>query len=300
MRRVLTGLLYIVVIAVVAAVWIVRSNSTFGETFYTLESRKIEEPVRLILLTDLHQKSFGSGNEELIGRVEALKPDAILIAGDMVNKKKTDWDCAVELCGKLADIAPVYYGLGNHENTALYGSDLNKDFLEASADVLGESQEDFAPLVRDKEAWDALEKTGVHLVQNSSETVELNGNSVEIGGVSTNLSSFWPYSGQFITRFSDSSPDRFKILICHCPDVAARYLSDAAIDLAVSGHNHGGLIRIPGKGGLISASLELFPEYDAGLFELDSMSLLVSRGLGGHGLVPRVFNQPELVVLDIS
>ena len=69
MRRILTWLLYIVIIAVVAAVWIVRSNSTFGETFYTLESYKIEQPIRLILLSDLHQKSFGSGNEELIGRI---------------------------------------------------------------------------------------------------------------------------------------------------------------------------------------------------------------------------------------
>ncbi len=300
MRRILTWLLYIVIIAVVAAVWIVRSNSTFGETFYTLESYKIEQPIRLILLSDLHQKSFGSGNEELIGRIEALKPDAVLIAGDTVNKKEADWDYAVELCEKLVEIAPVYYGLGNHENKALYGSDLNKDFLEAHEDVLGEAPEDFTPLLQNTQAWNALEETGVHLVQNSSETVELNGNSVEIGGVSTNLSSFWPYSGQFATRFSEDNPNYFKILICHCPEVAAEYLSESAIDLVVSGHNHGGLIRIPGKGGLVSASRELFPEYDAGLFEFDSMSLLVSRGLGGHGFVPRIFNQPELVVLDIS
>lgn len=78
------------------------------------------------------------------------------------------------------------------------------------------------------------------------------------------------------------------------------YIPDAAIDLTVSGHNHGGVIRIPGVGGLFSGAEGLFPVYDGGWYEREGMSLLISRGLGSHGLVPRVFNQPELVILDIN
>lgn len=300
MKRVLTVLTGIVLVIVVAAVWIVRSNSTFEETFYTMESYKIEEPIRVILLSDLHQKSFGDGNDVLLARVRALEPDVVLIAGDMINSSAPDWDMVTELCGKLTEIAPVYYGLGNHENEALYGSELNKEFLEKSQNVLGDSPEDFTPLIQNKEVYSALEAAGVQMLQNESVTVELNGSSVEIGGLSTNISSFWPYSGQFVTRFIEENPDNFKILISHRPEVITEYIADAAIDLVVSGHNHGGIIRIPGVGGLVSDAEGLFPTYDAGRFEFDSMNLLISRGLGGHGIVPRIFNTPELVILDIN
>lgn len=300
LKRILMALISIVVVVAVASVWIIRSNSNFEETFFTMESYKIEEPVRVILLTDLHQKSFGDGNEKLLARIQALKPDAVLIAGDMVNRENADWDALVTLCEGLVKIAPVYYGLGNHENEALYGEDLNKDFLEKSERLLGDSPEDFTPLLQNERVWNRLEETGVELLQNESVTVEIKGNAVEIGGLSTNISSFWPYSGQFVTRFAEENTGNFKILISHRPEPVVEYISDTSIDLIVSGHNHGGIIRIPGVGGLISASRELFPEYDAGWFEFDRMSLLISRGLGGHGIVPRILNPPELVVLDIN
>lgn len=300
MKRFIRVLIGFVIVAAAVSGWIIWSNSDFEETFYTMESYKIEEPVRVILLTDLHQKSFGDGNERLLARISALKPDAVLIAGDMVNRKDTEWDPLLELCEALVEIAPVYYGLGNHENEALYGDDLSLDFLERSKALLDGSQEDFKPLLQNTRAWDDLVQTGVHLLQNESVTADLNGNTVEIGGLSTNVSSFWPYSGQFITKFAEENTETLKILICHRPEPVVEYIPDTSIDLVVSGHNHGGLIRIPGKGGLISASRELFPEYDAGWFEFDHMSLLISRGLGSHGIVPRVFNPPELVILDIN
>ena len=130
MKRFFKIFLSLAVVAGVVAGWIVWSNRTFEETFYLMDSWKVEEPMRLILLSDLHQKEFGPGNERLLERVQALKPDAILIAGDVVNKTKTDWSYAVDLCKGLVEIAPVYYGMGNHENEALYGQDLNKEFLE--------------------------------------------------------------------------------------------------------------------------------------------------------------------------
>lgn len=300
MRRMITAAVSALVVIVVFAVWVIRSNSTFGETFYTMDSYKIEEPVRIILLADMHQKSFDGGNETLISRIERLKPDAILLAGDIVNGKGADWNYALDLCEALVKIAPVYYGMGNHENEALYGEDLNKEFLENSAGELGGSPEDFTPLLREDQVWKNLQEAGVHLLQNESVTVDINGNAVKIGGVGTNVSSFWPYSGQFITRFTGEDPEMFKILISHRPEVVTKYIGDYAIDLVVSGHNHGGIVRIPGVGGLVSEAEGLFPKYDGGWYESENMILLISRGLGEHGLIPRIFNQPELVVLDIN
>lgn len=284
----------------VAAGWIMWSNSTFEETFYTINSPRIDQSVRMVLLSDLHQVEFGKDNEKLISRIGELKPDAILLAGDVINQSGTDWDYALNLCGELVKIAPVYYGMGNHENEALYGEDLNKDFLDGKTDILGDPPEDFTPLLRDPEIWRALQDTGAQLLQNEDVTVDINGNSVKIGALATNSSSFWPYSGQFIYRFAQEDSHVFKVLISHRPEPVMKYIPDYAIDLVVSGHNHGGIIRIPSVGGLISFDEGFFPTYDDGIFTSGSMSLLISRGLGNHGLVPRVFNKPELVVLDIN
>lgn len=304
MKQVIKNVLWILfVIGIIAGTciaWIIWSNHSFGETFYTLYSYKVETPVRAILLTDLHEKSFGENNQDLISRIEELNPDMILIAGDVINKKKTDIPYAVNLCESLVEIAPVYYGLGNHENEIIYGSDLNKEFLEDKADKLGDNQEDFSPLVQNEELLERLEKVGVQVVQNQAVEAEVNGNTIEIGGVSTNLSSFWPYSGNFVYNFSQEEQQKFKILICHRPEPVVQHIMGEPIDLVVSGHNHGGIIRIPRVGGLLSADGGLFPEYDSGMIERESMTMIISRGLGGHSIVPRIFNRPELVIIDIN
>lgn len=292
-------LLYTGILAGAFAAWVIWSNHTFEETFYTLYSVKIETPVRMVLLTDLHQKSFGKDNETLIARIARLEPDLILVSGDVVNKDKPDLDYAVGLCEKLTEIAPVYYGLGNHENEVIYGADLNKDYLEAAADQLGDHPEDLTPLIRNGELLDRLEAAGVCVVQNQSVMAEIKDNQIEIGGISTNISSFWPYSGQFVYRFAKEDTQPFKVLISHRPEPVAQYIMGYPIDLVVSGHNHGGIVRIPGKGGLFSVDQGFFPEYDAGLREQEGMTMVIGRGLGGHGVIPRVFNRPELVIIDI-
>lgn len=111
----LKTLVMIGVLSGACTAWIIWSNRTFGETFYTLYSRKIETPVRAVLLTDLHEKRFGENNQELILRIGELKPDLILIAGDALNKMQPDIEYVISLCQSLSEIAPVYYGLGNLE-----------------------------------------------------------------------------------------------------------------------------------------------------------------------------------------
>lgn len=304
MRRVWLNLLSaLVALAVGTAAfswWLYRCNSTFTETFYSLYSAKIDAPVRAILLSDLHQAEFGEENQALLGRVKALHPDFILVAGDLITAGEADLDYAVELCARLAEIAPVYYGLGNHENEIVYGEDLSFEFLELRKEQLGENPEDFSPLQQESSFLGRLAQIeGVTVVQNSAAEVEVGGNQLEIGGVNTNLSSFWPYSGQFITRFTQEKKERFKILISHRPELVVEYIPEYDIDLVVAGHTHGGVIRIPKVGGVLSTDGGLFPAYDAGLFANDHNTMIVSRGLGGHGIVPRVFNQPELVVIDL-
>ena len=89
-------------------------------------------------------------------------------------------------------------------------------------------------------------------------------------------------------------------MISHRPEPAAEYILGEPVDLVVSGHNHGGIIRIPGKGGVFSADGGFFPEYTGGMTKQGEMTMIVGRGLGGHGMLPRIFNPPELVIIDIN
>lgn len=275
-----------------------RQNQTFGETVYRVFSDKIDEPVRAVFLTDLHQVSFGEGNAELIDGVRRLEPDLILIGGDMVNDQDTDLDVVLELCRGLVEIAPVYYGMGNHENVAVYGMNLYKEELEAAGVAAGE-EGDFSQLIKDDTLLRGLEECGVTVLQNTSEQIKVNGNTLLIGGISTSVDGFWPYSGHFFTEFDDEGGDVYKILLSHFPSTVSRYLYDCSVDLALSGHNHGGIVRIPGIGGLISYDEGWFPENDAGKRQIGDTTLIISRGLGNHGRIPRICNRPELVVIDL-
>ncbi len=294
---------YISVLLVAAAVcigglyiWSGIESRTISYSYYAVYPEHVVAPMRAVVLADLHQKEFGIGNQDLIDRIKELEPDMILIAGDTLNAKDPDVRYAVDLCTRLQAIAPVYFGMGNHDDIAVYGMALTKEDL----DEIGYSGEDFSSLVVDGSLFSGLEKAGVTVLQNSSVTAEINGNTVLIGGMSTNMDAAWPYSGKFITRFMADDTAQCKIMISHYPEASARVFSGSSVDLVVSGHNHGGIIRLPGLGGLLSGDEGLFPKYDAGMKSLDGPELVISRGLGNHGIIPRLFNPPELVIVDIS
>ena len=272
-------------------------NRHMDETVYTVYSPKVSGRIRLALLTDWHQNSEGLDEQALLERIRAYKPDLILIGGDLVNKKDTKIEAAVSFCGQLTQIAPVCYALGNHDNAAVYGNDLNKEFLESEG--LSEGSDLTAAIVH-PELLDQLAAAGVTVLNNDCISVDIDGNPIDICGVSTNASSFWPYSGDMYWQYLQEQPEHYKLLICHRPEVAGQYLQDTSADLIVSGHTHGGIIRLPGIGGLIGTEGDLFPEYDGGLYPLEHAQLVVSRGMGGLEKIPRIFNRPELVIIDIN
>lgn len=303
MRKIIINcFLVLLALVLVAAAFVgfnIYQNQTFEETFYTLYADTIQDHVRLVVISDLHQLQFGPENAELISRVEALEPHAIIIAGDVIEKTDPDVDMVLRLCEHLQAIAPVYYGFGNHENHVVYGNDLTKRFLDAKREITPKTLVDFTPLEQNSRLTEGLKALGVTVLQNSAVTAELNGSMIDIGGVSTGLDGFWDYSGQFVYSFTQQTPDHYKLLICHRPEVVMQYLKDESIDLALCGHLHGGCIRIPGKGGLYASDQGLFPDYDAGLYERGMLNMIVSRGFAGIRWIPRILNKPELVVVDL-
>lgn len=250
---------------------------------YRCSGKALRKDGTIILLSDLHNKSFGKNNEKLVRAIHKLKPDVIVIAGDMYTcARDGNINRAKELVCGLAAEYPVYYGNGNHEHkTRLYPEHYGKMYQEFS---------------------DALKKAGVrHLINEKAYLPDFH---MDIYGLEIGRE----YYGKFKSVKMDVSylnrllgkPDasKFSLMIAHNPDYFPVYARWGA-DLVVSGHVHGGLMKLPYLGGVISPAFKLFPRYDGGEFREDHAVMILGRGLGTHTLPIRIFNPGELVVIEL-
>ena len=243
-------------------------------TFHHLSSPRVAAGTntRLVVLSDLHNREFGPDNRDLTRQIAALKPDLIIMAGDMVNAWEDNLDPILNLCGDLLEIAPIYYGPGNHENYLFYekGSDLEAQLLEK----------------------------GVHVLVNRAESVTVNRTGFLIGGLTTAVDGYEEYGAEFIEEYEKSKD--FKLLIAHYPSLYYEALADTQIDLGICGHFHGGLVRLPFVGGIYHGDTGFFPKYSGGMYRLPHSTIFVSRGMEDHSGFPLINNRPELAVIDIN
>lgn len=250
---------------------------------YTCTSDKLLKDGTFILLSDLHGKSFGRNNEKLMNAIEKLSPDGILIAGDMYTADRyEDNRKTAGFVSRLAVHYPVYYGNGNHEHKT-------RLFPEAFGNMY-------------EEYMDQIKKAGAVVLIN--ERVSLPAYGIELYGVEIGRE----YYGKFRRKNMKESylphllgaavPYSFNLLIAHNPDYFKEYARWGA-DLVVAGHVHGGLMRLPVLGGVISPRLVLFPHFDGGEFKEGQSRMILGRGLGTHTLPIRIFNPGELVVLHL-
>lgn len=250
---------------------------------YELKSKKLARECTFVLLSDLHNKSFGKQNEKLLTKIYELAPDAILTAGDMLTSCKGEqYRVAVRLMEQLGAKYPIYYGMGNHEhrmglNPEQYGN-IYENYIES------------------------LYKSGIEPLIN--ENVEMPSANINICGLQLDRCYYrkfhkYPMMGNYLRdTIGGPKKDKFQILIAHNPDYFEEYAKWGA-DLVVSGHVHGGLMRLPIVGGVVSPKLTPFPKYDGGMYEKDSCVMILSRGLGTHTLPIRIFNPGELVVIHL-
>ena len=252
---------------------------------YEIESPKITKEYTFALLSDLHNKSFGKQNGKLIAKIEELAPDAVLVAGDMLTaiEKKKKHQVAINLMQKLGERYPVYYGMGNHEHRIGIEPGELRNLYEAYMESLHQSG--IEPLINEK--------------------VDLPSANINICGLQIDRCYYrkfsrYPMAVSYLQDMLGApQKDKFQILIAHNPEYFEEYAEWGA-DLVVSGHMHGGLMRLPCLGGVISPRLTLFPHYDGGRFEKDGSVMILSRGLGTHTLPIRIFNPGELPVIHLS
>lgn len=273
----------LIAVTLVCLISIWHASTHFHKVYYRLSSDKLREPVKFVLLADLHDKEYGLGNQKLLDAIREEKPNAVLIAGDMLTAHG-DRACHVaeELVAALAEQYPVYYGFGNHEAKMLW------DEAQYGTGYQG--------------YMDTLHGLGVTVLNNT--VCQFGNRPIRIYGLNMAQRYFkrfkrLPMEADYLTKTLGTFDDSYyNILLAHNPAYFEEY-ADLKPDLVLSGHVHGGLVRLPFLGGVIAPSLQLFPKYDGGRFTKGDSTMILSRGLGFHSIEFRMWNPGELVVIEL-
>lgn len=267
MKELFTRKITYIIIGWLLILWTAATDTGLAAPRYEINSDKIKKPLRIVLLTDFHSSSYGKDQQVLVKTIDKQSPDIILLAGDIAENirphKHTE-----ELLSQIAGKYPCFYTVGNHE--------------EWSGEC-GKIKEMFR-------------SHGVTVLEGDSEILDLEGQKIRISGADNSL----PL--EQLTACIDSVGDEiFTVFMSHRPDHVDMY-SGKGFDLVVSGHAHGGQVIIPHiLNGLYAPNQGVFPKYAGGRYTLSdgTTEMIVSRGLCKN-ILPRVFNPPEVVVIDLD
>ncbi|HJA63389.1 MAG TPA: metallophosphoesterase [Candidatus Intestinimonas stercoravium] len=259
--------------AALAVTAVVALNDSLTTRLYEVRSEKVREPVRLVLLTDLHSCAYGAGQRKLLDAVEAQHPDLVLLGGDIVDDDPSlDEENAWTVVRALAERYPTFYVTGNHE---FWGG-------------------------RPEELKRRMEAYGATVLEGACETVIFQGQPLGICGVDDPAVGEESWEVQLDRAAAEADPDYFNILLTHRPERVDRY-EGRGFDLVLAGHTHGGQWRIPGLlNGLLAPNQGFFPQYAGGRYQIGESALIISRGLARESTrIPRLFDPPEVVVVDV-
>ena len=285
--QVLIGIVFFVFLLCICIIG--YDTNRFVVRKYQFQNEKITDTFRFVLVSDLHNKSYGKKNEKLLKAIEKLNPDAVLCAGDMLTAKpERDFHTAVEFMSALAKKYPIYYGNGNHEYRLKLYPEVYGNMAERYEQELKKA--DIEPLVNQKKVV-------------SDKNIVIYG--LEIGREYYKRFQKRNMETEYIPSLLGQVDNQAcNILLAHNPEYFQQY-ADYGADFVLSGHVHGGVARIPILGGVISPSLRIFPKYDGGVFQKRrsdgaSTIMILSRGLGTHTIPVRFCNPGELIEITIS
>ncbi len=241
-------------------------------TYYTYESEKLPpelDGLRIVQLSDLHNASFGRNNSRLLEKMAQLEPDILVLTGDLVDSSHTNIETALSFAREAAGICDTYYVTGNHEYWL--------------------SEEERITL------FEGLKEAGVICLSGETAEFQKGESRISLVGLDDN-----DLSGVTLQKLLSALPqDELHIVLAHEPQLFDEYCQEGA-DLVLTGHAHGGQVRIPFVGGLIAPDQGFFPEYTEGTFQKDGTVMVVSRGLGNSVIPVRVLNFPEIVCVDLA
>ena len=262
------------------------SNTCIKAADYSVELPGFSGNARIVVISDLHGKEYGKDNRQLLAKISEQNPDAIFVVGDMLDDgdAENSFSKTTKLLNTLLDIAPVYFSYGNQEKE--YSDDIIDGFVKT------------------------ITESGIIVLDDSFVDCEIGGQKIRIGGTMGHAFPFgrtkedFENSNEYIFLKDMEKTDLPTIVLAHMPDTfifndAHNYWSNIA--LVVSGHTHGGVVRLPFVGGLYAPMQGLFPEYDYGFCMLgEKMQMVITSGLSGYKFIPRFLNLPEICVLNLE
>ncbi|MCU5601143.1 metallophosphoesterase [Bacillus wiedmannii] len=273
-------IILLISILVSFSIFLYSQNNLISITEVNITSNKIPSSFKgfkILQISDLHNKKFGDNQETLIQKVKSINPDIIAITGDLIDSKSYDAEVSLELIRGLVKEYPIYFVTGNHEKWSGKYNDLEKE----------------------------LKQHRVTVLRNEHVSIQIGGQDIHILGiddpefVTGNRDEGNVVKDEIIKAKFEMQPDTYNVLLSHRPEFLTEY-ADEQIDLVLSGHAHGGQVRLPFIGGLVAPNQGILPTYTAGLYEKQNTSMVVNRGLGNSIIPQRIFNRPELVVVQLN
>lgn len=266
------GVILILIAALIA--WAAIDSRNIDVTRFTVSGApEAFSGFKIAQISDLHNAEFGTDNQKLIDILKSEAPDAIVITGDLIDARRTNTEIAESFARRCMEIADCYYVPGNHEAR------------------LGDTYDAFES---------ALIADGVNVLRNGSVRIRKEMDAIHIIGVDDPA---FAKASDAITNLDAAlealSSDDFTILLAHRPELIDEY-SKWGIDLVLSGHAHGGQIRLPGIGGLYAPGQGFFPRYTSGNYTVGDTEMIVSRGIGNSAFPLRVNDRPEVVIVTLK
>ena len=254
-------------------------NTSLIVSNYEIKNNKIPNEFntfKIVQISDFHNTQSDKLTNNLITQVKLKKPNIIVITGDLIDSNKTDIERAINFVKELKSVAPIYFVLGNHESKGSYYIKLKEE----------------------------LTKNNVIILDNKVDVIQIGDSKLNLLGIndpSVAHEASIPDEQIIKTELSNIKYDNknYSILLSHRPEVFNIYVENK-IDLVLTGHAHGGQIRIPFIGGVVAPNQGFFPKYTRGIFTEDETTMIVSRGIGNSILPFRINNRPELVVIELK
>ncbi|WP_144611396.1 metallophosphoesterase [Bacillus cereus] len=280
MKRNMNRIILFIVIIVGFSIFLYVQNNLISITEVNIKSSKMPSTFKgfkILQISDLHNKKFGNNQETLIQKVKGENPNIIVFTGDLIDSKSYDAEVSMELIRELVKEYPIYFVTGNHEKWSGKYNDLEKELKKHHVTVL-----------RNEHVTIQKEEQKINLL-GIDDPEFVTGNRDEGNVVKDEISK---------AKF-EMKPDTYNVLLSHRPEFLTEYANEQ-IDLVLSGHAHGGQVRLPFIGGLVAPNQGILPTYTAGLYEKQNTSMVVSRGLGNSIIQQRILNRPELVVVQLN
>ena len=276
-KKIILIIILIVILIFLIGIYLYYENNYLKVSKYQVNNKNLPSnfnDYKIIHLSDIHNTESKKLKKDLVKKITSEKPNIIVITGDLIDSRRTDIDSALNFVKELRKIAPIYYVIGNHETRL---KDLDKVIKK-------------------------LKDAKVIVLDNKVETIKIEDEVINIMGINDpNLYNSKKLAKTINKNINNINYDKnnYTILLSHRPEYYDIYVQNK-IDLVLTGHAHGGQIRIPFIGGLFAPSQGLFPKYTSGSFTKDKTTMIVSRGIGNSLFPFRINNRPDLVVITLN